>query len=242
MSLTMIKQNQVTTMSSREIAELTGKEHRNIKRDVQNMCKQLNLDVLSFEQTYLDGSNRQQTEYALPRRECEILVTGYDVKRRAAVIDRWFELESTKADLPTSMEAFAKLFTHAAKQEKQLLLTQSKINAIGSDVEDIKSKVNKIKDLSEQLDFGHVTLKDGWAKYCNVCSYDVFREFAAILGLPMKPFNHVPDGTIVIVKTHQVKISDLNKLRDHIVKNSIQKSKTLWEHPDLNHKFKLREL
>ncbi|MGO0308780.1 hypothetical protein ACTL6P_19695 [Endozoicomonas acroporae] len=33
----------------------------------------------------------------MPRFECEVLITGYDVKRRAAVIERWHDLESGKA-------------------------------------------------------------------------------------------------------------------------------------------------
>ncbi|WP_426576849.1 hypothetical protein ACP179_21520 [Xenorhabdus stockiae] len=37
------------------------------------------------------------SEFLLDRRHTEILITGYDVVRRAAVIDRWFDLESGKA-------------------------------------------------------------------------------------------------------------------------------------------------
>lgn len=162
---------------------------------------------------------------------------------RKAVLAKLKELQKPK--LPSSTgNPYLDALLETQSQVNELKLHQSntkeQVKSIGSDVADIKTKVDKIKDLSEQLDFGHVTLKDGWAKYCNVCSYDVFREFASVLGLPLKPFNHVPDGTVVIVKTHQVKISDLQKMRDHIVKYAIQKSSTLWEHPDLNHKFKLR--
>ena len=96
----MVAQQNIKTMSSREIAELTNKEHRNVKRDIQVQLGQLG-DVLKFEHIYLDGLNRQQTEYRLPRRECEILITGYDVVRRAAVIDRWMELElKQRQELP----------------------------------------------------------------------------------------------------------------------------------------------
>lgn len=54
-------------------------------------------DVSKYGHTYLDSINRRQNEYLLPRFETEILITGYDVMRRAAVIHRWFELESGKA-------------------------------------------------------------------------------------------------------------------------------------------------
>ncbi|MDO8256442.1 Rha family transcriptional regulator [Shewanella algae] len=87
-------------MSSREIAELTGKTHFNVCADIRNMLKQLNLEELKFQSVYLSANNQQRTEYLLPRRECEILVTGYDVVRRAAVIDRWLELETKQRQLP----------------------------------------------------------------------------------------------------------------------------------------------
>ncbi|HDR9122777.1 TPA: Rha family transcriptional regulator, partial [Burkholderia vietnamiensis] len=82
------------TMSSREIADLTGKEHRNVLRDVRALLDELKLDALSFEHIYKDASNRQQTEYALPKRETLILVSGYNVQMRAVIVDRWQELEA----------------------------------------------------------------------------------------------------------------------------------------------------
>ena len=45
------------TMSSREIAELCDKEHRNVLADIRTMCEQLNLDVLTFQHIYLDSMN-----------------------------------------------------------------------------------------------------------------------------------------------------------------------------------------
>ena len=45
----------VFTMSSRDIAELTGKEHFNVKRDCLVMFDELELDALKFEGIYLDA-------------------------------------------------------------------------------------------------------------------------------------------------------------------------------------------
>ena len=82
------------TMSSKEIAELTGKLHKHVMSDVRNMCKQLEIQSDKFSSDYTDERGRIQPCYKLDRYYTEILVTGYDVKRRAAVIKRWYDLET----------------------------------------------------------------------------------------------------------------------------------------------------
>ena len=82
-----------TTMSSREIAELTGKRHPDVKRDIQAMASDLEEDVSDFARIYLDSMNREQTEYLLDKELTETLLTGYSAKMRRAVVRRWTELE-----------------------------------------------------------------------------------------------------------------------------------------------------
>lgn len=93
---TLAVHNSVVTMSSREIAELTGKRHGNVLRDIEKMLSELEISQLKFESTYFDEQGKERREYSLPYRECEILITGYDTRRRAAVIDRWTTLEVSK--------------------------------------------------------------------------------------------------------------------------------------------------
>lgn len=50
------------TMSSREIADLTNKDHKNVVRDIKNMMDQLSIDALTFERTYMDQLNRSRKE------------------------------------------------------------------------------------------------------------------------------------------------------------------------------------
>lgn len=88
------------TMTSRDIADLTGKEHRNVLRDARAVLIELHGEggLLRFEQTYRDPQNGQlYPELALPKRETLILVSGYSVTMRAAIIDRWQELEARAA-------------------------------------------------------------------------------------------------------------------------------------------------
>lgn len=90
----VVPQVNVVSMSSVEIAELTGKEHFHVKRDCDVMFEELGLDASNFGAIYHDSMNREQTQYLLPKRETLILVSGYSVRMRAKIIDRLEQLES----------------------------------------------------------------------------------------------------------------------------------------------------
>ena len=77
-------------MSSREIAELTGKQHAHVMRDICKMLIDLEEedgDASRFGGIYRDAYEREKPEYHLPKRQSLILVSGYDVHLRARIID-----------------------------------------------------------------------------------------------------------------------------------------------------------
>lgn len=89
------------TMSSHEIAQLTGKEHGHVLRDIRSMCAELygvnpNLDGIDSKGIFVirREDNGQTKHIDLPKRECLILVSGYSMTLRARIIDRWQELEA----------------------------------------------------------------------------------------------------------------------------------------------------
>jgi phage regulator Rha-like protein len=84
-------------MTSREIAELTGKRHDHVCRDIVNMLTELEEDVPSFGVIYLDSMNREQTEYVLDRELTDTLLTGYSAVARRRVIARCRDLRGTIA-------------------------------------------------------------------------------------------------------------------------------------------------
>ncbi|MFY9291551.1 MAG: Rha family transcriptional regulator [Methylorubrum rhodinum] len=88
------------TMSSLEIAELTGKRHDNVMVDAHKMLTELYGagGLLKFQDTYRHAQNGQTYNcFRLPKRECLVLVSGYSVTLRAAIVDRWAELEAKAA-------------------------------------------------------------------------------------------------------------------------------------------------
>ena len=91
--------NTSATMSSREIAELTGKDHRHVLADIRKMFEELGETSAGFSADLPDAYGRPQPAFNLPKRETLILVSGYSVTMRARIIDRWQELEAQ----PTTM-------------------------------------------------------------------------------------------------------------------------------------------
>lgn len=91
--------NNDITMTSREIAEVTGKKLYHVNRDILAMLNELNLDKSKFGSIYFDNKNRQQVEYVLDEELTLTLVTGYSVKLRNAVIKRWKQLENQTVSL-----------------------------------------------------------------------------------------------------------------------------------------------
>jgi Rha family phage regulatory protein len=83
-------------MTTLEIAERTGKEHRNVLRDTRKMLIELNgqSSLLKFEQSYIADNGRSYKCYALPKNEMLTLVSGYSTTLRMKIIQRWDELEN----------------------------------------------------------------------------------------------------------------------------------------------------
>lgn len=92
-----IPQAMCQTMSSREIAELTGKRHDNVMADIRKMMFELKIDAPKFSGTYKTEQGNEYPCFNLPKRETLILVSGYNIELRAKIIDRWDELEKQAA-------------------------------------------------------------------------------------------------------------------------------------------------
>jgi len=90
------------TMSSLEIAELTGKRHDHVVRDLKELEEQGVIDLPKFGEIETFANNRNRTVYHLPQRETLILTSGYSHVQRAAIIDRWLELETKAHKVPTA--------------------------------------------------------------------------------------------------------------------------------------------
>lgn len=90
----------VQKMTSREIAELTGKRHDHVMVDIRKMLLELYGEggIPNFRDTHRNEQNGQYYPiFNLPKRETMILVSGYSIPMRSRIIDRWESLETGKA-------------------------------------------------------------------------------------------------------------------------------------------------
>lgn len=125
----------VVTMTSREIADLTGKEHKNILADARVMLEFLGISCADFSAQYTDASGKSNPMFILPKRETLILVSGYSVAMRAKIIDRWQELEAKAAPaIPQTLSAALRLAADQADQieaqQVQLAIAEPKALAL----------------------------------------------------------------------------------------------------------------
>jgi anti-repressor protein len=115
----------VTTMSSREIAELTDKRHDHVIRDVSilnDSYVEMSLPKVG-ESEYKNERGRFYKEYNLTKMQCFDLLTGYSTPLRIKVNRRWEELENANRPVVprTYGEALIEAGRLAIENEKLLL-------------------------------------------------------------------------------------------------------------------------
>lgn len=109
-------------MSSLEIAELTGKEHKNVMADIRRML----VEIQSAENLadYKDGLGRAQPCLLLDKDESLCLVAGYSAALRIRIIRRWQELEQQVHQpammIPQTLPEALRLAAELAEQKMEL--------------------------------------------------------------------------------------------------------------------------
>jgi phage antirepressor YoqD-like protein len=111
--------------------------------DIEKMLDELEIRSPEFsgEQTF--ANNRKRKIYNLPKRECLILVSGYNIQLRTKIIDRWQELETQVQQPtlnPTNMSRL-QLLEMAMQAEQERL-------ALEHQVQEMQPKVEALDRLS----------------------------------------------------------------------------------------------
>ena len=104
----LFNENGKQIITSLDIARLTGKEHKNVLRDIRNMepawekLHQLKFEQMQIRENLPNNGYRLRKVYALTKLECLYIATKYDDVSRAKLVLRWEELE--KEDVRRKME------------------------------------------------------------------------------------------------------------------------------------------
>ena len=104
----------VQTMTSLEIAELTGKQHNHLMRDIRNMepawekVQGSRFGLSSRTYQLPNGGTKEVPCYVLTKTECLYIATKFNDEARARLVLRWEELELERSDrgqVPVSLLA-----------------------------------------------------------------------------------------------------------------------------------------
>ena len=91
----IININKVQTMTSLEIAELTGKQHKHVMEAIRRMEPAwVNIAGSNFRLgSYKDANGQLRPCYSLTKTECLYIATKFNDEARAKLVIRWEELE-----------------------------------------------------------------------------------------------------------------------------------------------------
>ena len=94
-----IHNNETQHMTSLEIAELTGKQHKNVMQAIRNMEPAWEkVNGLKFQLVeYRDLKGELRPCYSLTKSECLYIATKFNDEARAKLVLRWEELEKAEA-------------------------------------------------------------------------------------------------------------------------------------------------
>lgn len=116
--LTMKKENaSILTMSSREIAEITHKEHKNVLRVIRDLIEQ-NL-VAQIEPLKFEYRNQWFDYYELNKRDTFVVVARLSPEFTAAVVDRWQALENQQKPTALIPQSFSEALMLAAQLQAE---------------------------------------------------------------------------------------------------------------------------
>ena len=119
-------------MTSLQIAEITGKAHKDILRAIRNMepawekVQERKFALMQEEIEISNGGHKMRPYFSLNKEECLYIATKFNDEARAKLIKRWKELEEqSKPSVPQNyLEALKSLVK--SEEEKQQLALQNK--------------------------------------------------------------------------------------------------------------------
>ena len=199
------------TITSLEVAELTGKRHDHVMRDIRNIISQLDeISRPNFgESTYTSDRGKEYPIFNLTKEGCLCLVSGYDANLRMKIINRWKELElQARPHLP---KTFGEALILAGQQQLQIEAQQKTIAEQHSTITVMKPKSDYFDGLVERkllLNFRDTAKEFGMGQNELIkwlmTNHFLFRD----QNKKLKPYNeHVVDGLFEVKEWKNGKVA-----------------------------------
>lgn len=133
-------------MTSKEIAEITGKRHCDVMEAIRVMeIAWVKIGRRKFPLTsYVDQWNREQPMYQLNKTECLYIATKFNDEARAKLVIRWEELETKERQ---TVPALPQTYLEALKA---LVLSEEQKQVLALENESMKPKADYFDTLVER--------------------------------------------------------------------------------------------
>lgn len=205
------------TMTSREIAELTGKQHAHVMEAIRNMeAAWVKVNGSNFRLVeYRDAKGEMRPEYKLSKTECLYVATKFNDEARARLIIRWEELERQNVldfSNPDTVLMLAQNWKMAEEEKKRLQVT-AELQA--KELQQAAPKVEYFNDVLQSESLIPTTII---AKELGM-SAETLNEKLKRLGVQYKL-----NGTWVLYHKHQN--SGFTGTKTHTYKDSTGKERT----------------
>lgn len=231
-------QSNVKTMSSREIAELTGSRHDAVRKSARRLEADQILTSPLAESVFYHKGNAYQ-EFHFNKRDSLVLVARLSPEFTAAVVDRWQELESQQAPKPmTQLEMIAGMARSMVEVERKQV-EQAKA------LEDITSKVARLETSDKVLSSCPVNA-EGITSICARMNIKYSIPAWAVKEIVRGSYGIRPAGNVqnqhesAKGSTYVVWwVSDITALFKRIAGESERVTATLVTHPTVSKRFKL---
>ena len=148
-------------MTSLQIAEVTGKAHKNVMQAIRKMetawvkVQGLNFQLLQKEIEINNGGHKMQPYYSLTKEECLYIATKFNDEARAKLVRRWKELEEAhRPAVPQNYLEALKAMVRIEEQKQQLAIENQKQQEQISDISRENVELgNKITEMLPKVSY-----------------------------------------------------------------------------------------
>ena len=132
-------------MTSLEIAEITGKKHAHVMRDIRSLIEQgvngSNFGLVN----YKDKKGEVRPMFELTPKGCLILASGYDALLREKIINKLEELEKNHREQYQVPQSFSEALMLAAKQQEKIEQQQLALESKNKEIVQLSATITEMQ-------------------------------------------------------------------------------------------------